>query len=72
MVREVENSDYLLNRLDVDIIDFLSEGKTKNMNEIAKAVNSTISVIKNNLKKLKHYKIINWKVNQLQNPIKSL
>ena len=63
MVRAVEKSDYVLTRLDVDILDFISNGESKNMGEIAKKVNSTTTAIKNNLRKLEHYKLINWKRN---------
>jgi len=72
MVREVEKSNILLTRLDIKILEFLSFTEAKNMNKIANKVNSSTSAIKNNLRKLKHYKIIIWKENITPKPHKIL
>ncbi len=61
MKKEVEKRGYLLTRLDMEVLFLLSDKKLRNMGEVYKGVHSTQNVIKNNLQRLKNYKLIKWK-----------
>jgi len=72
MKKEVEKRGYLLTRLDMEVLFLLSDKKLRNMGEVYKGVHSTQNVIKNNLQRLKNYKLIKWKINKAPIPHKIL
>ena len=70
MKKEVSNRDSMLTGLDMKILNHLKDGKTTNINQIAKELKSTQSVVKENIIYLKNLNLIKWRKRSIKGVIR--